>query len=129
VLEISETLEHALVGKKLRGQVWMLSRSQARTSGPLVGTYSETLPEAELRAAFSVVTILERFYHQSPLLLDIPNPIPPRVLLEPHEARAPRLAAELASPIGEAKPIDPEAMARFREQLGQFTKNGKGGGK
>jgi hypothetical protein len=129
VLEITESLEHALAGRKLRGQVWMLSRLQSSERGPVCATYSETLDEAELRPAFSIQPILERFYHSADLLLDVPNPIPPRVLLEPHESRAPRLAGDLSARPSEAQPIDPQTMARFREQLRGIGGNGKGGGK
>ena len=129
VLEVTESLEHALFGRKLRGQVWALSRVVERDKGPVVATYSESLTEAELCSTFDVRPVLERFYHTGELLLDVPNPIPRQVVLDPHEARAPALVAELLEPIGQDKPIDPQMMARFREQMRTFTGNGKGGGK
>jgi len=129
VLEITEALEHALVGKRLRGQVWMLHRQIGREKGPVVGTYSETLPDAQVRKAFSIVPVLERVYHCTTLALGVPNPIPAQVNLSAHEAPAPQLAGDLVGQAQEAKPIDPETMARFRQQMRGMGGNGKGGGK
>lgn len=117
VLEVTEALDHILHGRALRGEIWLLSRVQRGKKGQVVGVYSETLDDAKLRAPFSLLPVLERFYHVSALEIGIPNPVPRQVFLEPAEGTAPKLLSELSELAPEDQETTREAREGIREQL------------
>jgi len=120
VLEITESLESHLTGRRLRGETWILSRSASKKVGSVIGVYTETVPEKDLRPAFSIVSILERFYHQKDLQLGTPNPIPPQVFLNAQEGPGPAGLCDLIPPSPEALKPSPETLATFKQQLGEM---------
>jgi hypothetical protein len=119
VLEITELMEHMLVGRDLRGEVWMFFRSKLR--GPVQGAFSEKQQEKQCRKCFSIAPIVERFYHQSNLLLGVPNPIPPKTFLEPLEGDAPRLVRELETPLPEPAKADAKEFITMAERARRFA--------
>jgi hypothetical protein len=93
VLEITEALELDLRDVYKRGQIWELFRpakqknKQLPTTGRLVRQDEpETLP-----AGFDVRAALYSVYHVFNIPLDVPNPHPKRVLLEPVADEPPQL--------------------------------------
>lgn len=128
VLEITESLEHFLVGRKLRGEVWGLTRKGPQKKDPVLGLFSETMDPGFLPESFDVVAVLKRFYHEEHLVLGIPNPIPRPVLLRPRQGPAPKLLGEMTSTRPEDLPVDPRVKEAFREQLKAFRKAGAEGG-
>lgn len=128
VLEITENLEERLRGRDLRGEVWVLSREDAKAkASPVIGAFCEALPHAEVSAAFDIVPILCRFYHVQTLALGAANPIPPKVFLEAVEGPPPNLPPELQP--AKAREASPEETERIRKQLQEaMSSMGKGRG-
>jgi hypothetical protein len=122
VMEVTEALDHMLSGRKLRGEVWMLSRPEGGKKSPVVGVYSQTDQESWLRPAFSILPVLERVYHRAALVVGVANPVPRPVFLEPCEGVQPKLLTELTSP----NPVDHHAEKQnkeaIKEQLSKMRK-------
>jgi hypothetical protein len=127
VFELTESMEHLLAGRRIRGEVWTCSRDGNRKTGTVQGLYSEKFDEEDLRAAFDVLPILESVFHTSGLELTATNPVPAAVLSQPRSARAPQIAARFTSrPEAEQQPSE-EQKAKIREQIRSFSRNGGGG--
>jgi hypothetical protein len=117
VLEITEALEEVLHDVQLRGQQWMLSRQQESKSNlPVTGLFCESWPLDQVPQAFNVEPVLKRFYHCDALKLGVPNPVPPRLILEPQSLRAPTMPAVLATEELAQRPVSREEMNRLLEQ-------------
>ncbi len=127
VSEITELLEHNLVGRRIRGEVWILRRQGKKKSGPVMGTFAGKHDEGILPPVFDVTPIVERFYHTSPLDLNAVNPIPPAVLASPREGPIPEMLRDLFKMPESDKPMTKEQIDELRAGLRSFTSNGKGG--
>jgi hypothetical protein len=96
VLEITEGLEEVLRGRSLRGEVWHLTRPKVRReSNPVLGAFCERVDATALPAAFSLLAVVERFFHPLPVVLGAKNPLPAPVRVEPSHGPAPHVPAEL----------------------------------
>jgi hypothetical protein len=126
VLEVTEGLEHYLRGRVIRGEVWNLSKPGGRKNSPVVALFSERAPESELRPAFSVEEFLVAFYHSTELTLGVPNPIPPKLMLEALPGKAPKIMEHLQTETPQEAPRDPQLFKRLREQAESFRRAGKG---
>jgi len=120
VLEITEALEEVLHGTCLRGSVYMLSRErEGRNTHPVIGLFCEKREGDQLRQAFNVAPVLQRFYHAEELHLGVPNPIPPRLMFEPSQGRIPSLPAVLAREEELQRPAKPGEIRKLLEQARQ----------
>lgn len=120
VQPITEALEEVLRGRTLRGEVWILARSQeGKKSGPLEGVYCERQQEECLSACFDILPVLLRFYHCSTLLLGVANPMPAKLTLEAAAGPAPRLPADML-PTEPPKPTE-QQRRQFSEQIANLA--------
>jgi hypothetical protein len=120
VLEITEALEEALSGRKLRGEIWLLSReSKGKDSGAVIGLFAGKADEQTLRPAFPVEAVLCRFYHVETLNLGVPNPVPKKLWLEDVAGNPPVLPKELTDQDPKQMPATREQIEEFRRQLRQ----------
>jgi hypothetical protein len=126
VLEVTEGLDEILHGRKLAGEVWLLSREGGKKNSPVVAVYSETLPAGEHSLAFSVLPTLERMYHTVGLEIGISNPIPRQMRLRAREGPAPRLIEELLVPPPEELPATPEQIKTLGSRLREAGKETRG---
>lgn len=84
VLEITENLELLLRGRDLRGEEWGLERPQpTRKRTPVQGRFITRLTTDMLRPEFDFRPIVQRIYRDEPISWGVPNPIAPRVFMEP----------------------------------------------
>lgn len=112
VLEITEAFEEQLHGRKLRGELWAVSRIKGKGSaGKVEGIFLEKVEPYGLRIPFNVLPVLQRVYHTDAFHLGKANPIPPKLILEASEGDAPGILSELAEPY--ASPPTPEQQRRF----------------
>jgi hypothetical protein len=127
VLEITESLEHVLRGRQLRGESWMLSRRLVEGKGPVVGIFSNRLPEEELSPEFDILPILERAWHEKDFLIDVPNPVKPMVMIQPRRGEEPTLVGEMLAQLPAEQPVDPAVREKMKEQLREAMKSMRGG--
>lgn len=121
VIEATEHLEEILRGRRLRGEVWLLSRGgNGGKREPVEGLYCETFAEEKLRPAFDIKPVLLRFYHVRDLLLGVSNPLPAKLLLDPSESNAPTLPFTV-EPQLPPQP-DQKVIDRWREMVGKSRK-------
>jgi len=99
VLEVTEHLEEELRGRDLRGEVWELTRRDAKKkNSPVDGLFLELRSDPQLLVEFSVIIPLQRMYHQIELDLGTPNPLPAKLVLVETAAAAPAKPAPTAAP-------------------------------
>lgn len=105
VLEMSECFEELVRGRQLRGEVWEVFRSAGRRkTRPIQGRFLEARPLVGLWDTFDMVPVLQRRYHTATLLLDVPNPVVPRLVLTVEKAPPPAACqVPPSAPIGETK--------------------------
>jgi hypothetical protein len=126
VFELTESMEHLLAGRRIRGEVWTCSREGNRKTGTVCGVYSEKFEEPDLREPFDCLPILESVFHTSGLELTAINPVPAAVLSQARSARAPQIAARFTSrPEPEQQPTE-EQKKKLRDQIRSFSRNGGG---
>jgi hypothetical protein len=114
VLEITASLEHSLRGRELRGEMWALLRKVGKKDrGEVIGTYLETLPK--VRPAFDVFPVLEIAYGYGDFLIDLPNPVPPPLILEASDDPGPSVPDNL-------KPVQDHNGAEAGEMLKDYLK-------
>lgn len=127
VLEATANLEEYLRGRKLRGEVWLLSREDpTKKMSPVIGAYCETLPDNQLSQAFDIEPILLRVYHCTSLKLDVTNPMPSQVWMADSADAPPTVPADI-QPLPKPQE-DPEQRKRIHEMLqdakrGMFSRN------
>jgi len=93
VIEVTAALEHHLRGRTLRGEAWSLMRDpQKGDRGEVLGVYLETFDTVP--PPFDIKPVVQRCYGQLDIQWDAPNPLPPPVILEPTDDRAPRIPEE-----------------------------------
>jgi len=116
VLEATASLEEYLRDQLLRGQVWVLMREDKTAStSPVHAAYLETITEAKLSPSFDIVPVLQRLFNRIDLVLDVPNPTPPRVVLAHLLRPPPTLPADLLPPPPPAE--DPAERKKLREAI------------
>ena len=124
VLEVTEVLEEQLRGRELRGEVWLLWRTDCgRRSSPIHAAYVETRSAQDHGRSFDISPPLLRFYHVPAILLGVPNPLPSKIMLPAVARPGPRIQ-EVAGPVQDDRPTT-EQMAKLREmarQLGGRTR-------
>lgn len=119
VLVVTEYLEELLRPRDLRGEVWALSKAGGKDRGnPVEGICVERLDPAKMRQPFDVKPVLLRLYHVADIPLGIPNPVEPKILLEPSPDAPP--AGWVAAAPKEDAPASPEEIAAFRAKLAEF---------
>jgi len=127
VLEVSESLEHQLRGRNLRGEVWVLQRKGHRNKKQITGDYTERRDSKSIRPAFDVLPIVRTLYHCSTLCLGLDNPVPSPTMLEAYLGAPPSIAFPDAGE-EENKKIDPATREKLREEMRTAfgaTRNGK----
>lgn len=113
VLEITECLEELLRGRYLVGELWELTRAAGkRRTRPVEGRYVETRPIDGVFETFDILPVLQRRYHTKAIVLDIPNPVVPRVVLPVLRAPGPQRTEVAAEPR-----VPPEAFKAMRDRL------------
>jgi len=115
VLEITECLEELLRGRHLAGELWEVFRGAGkRRTRPVGGRYLETRHVDGVFDTFDVVPVLQRRYHGRPLVLDVANPVTPRVILPVVSAPAPgNQATARPSPATEVTEAQRDALRRL----------------
>jgi hypothetical protein len=116
VLEVTEALEEILHKRDLRGEVWILNRQGSKKRNePVTGLLSERLPSATLRQPFAIEDVLRKVYSVEKLLLDVPNPVPGRLILSASTDPCP--LAELDGSPTHERVATPEERAQFAREL------------
>jgi hypothetical protein len=119
VLELTSNAEEYIRARDLRGEVWAWDREGERGKrAPVFGAFCERADIDLLRPAFDIEPILLRFFNARSIRLDIPNPTPSRVYLEPVAGSPPSLPASMG---GETERIASpeevrETFRKLREQ-------------
>jgi hypothetical protein len=118
VLEVTEGIEERFRGRRLRGEGWLLSRANSKDpQSEVVGMFAEEYDPKQLRPAFDMMPVLARMYHDASWPFDVPNPIPPRLMLASESGTAPNLLKELtAADPKDRMPTDQE-MRDFRQRF------------
>jgi hypothetical protein len=118
VLEATEALEEQLRDRKLRGEVWILSRDEGKGNrGTVFGVFSESIDPDRLPPAFDVRPVLERVFHRTDFVLGVKNPMPRQLILPGTHDDQPKLPLPVEA-IEEPKPTK-EQMQRLREVIGR----------
>lgn len=113
VLEVTANLEEQLRDRSLRGEVWYIKkRDKAEKSDPVDGVYCESLDPLSLAEAFDIVPVLERVYNVHRFKLDVVNPMPARILLEPVKDAPPNLPLQ-AKPAPASRPLPKEEREKL----------------
>jgi hypothetical protein len=122
VLEVTESLELDMRGVIKRGQDWKLSRDREakKQRQPVRGELRDQLDERELPRAFDFLPVLLNLYHELFMAVDVPNPMPGRVMVELAEGAPPTSAEQLDQ--GEAVP-----PGYLRDRLAAARKAGANG--
>lgn len=91
VLEVTESAELDMRGIIRRGQEWELTREREtkKQRQPVRAVLVGELDLAELPRAFDFLPVLLNLYHETHMAIDVPNPMPGRVLVELEEGRPP----------------------------------------
>jgi hypothetical protein len=117
VLELTEIAEETMRGFADRGATWILSRADTtQRHSPVVASFLEQF-DGDMPAAFPIEPVLCRRWHCPAVVLDIPNPLPPRVTVGP--VNLPRPASLPAPVLGTVRPeqtdapVNPELAAQF----------------
>lgn len=135
VLEVTEGLELTMRDCFRRGQVWELTRKQPEKKKhfPVEGSLVDEGHGVTLRPAFDMMPVLLAMYHETDMVLGVPNPMPAPVVLEIEPAAgvepAPRPAAKpaaAAAPQMSAADLDKLRIARAN--IGREVHNGKATG-
>jgi len=113
VLEATANLEEYLRGRKLRGELWILSReSEKDKTSPVVGAYCSSLEDRDTPAAFDIRPILCRFFNRLELNLGAGNPMPRQIVLGDVAGAAPIIPADLQPP----PPVQEDPVQRKKLQ-------------
>ncbi len=125
VFEITETFEHLLAGRKLRGESWLCRRQGGKQTGAVIGAQAEKYLEKDLPEVFDINGVIQRVFHCSALPPTIANPVPPAILATPLQAPIPKILQEIANGFQHETPVDPAEAARLREQIRNFSRSAK----
>jgi len=123
--EVTESLELDLRDNFTRGQTWQCAKmAEAKTKNSKVtGILIETLELHAIRPAFDVRPVLYHLYHVPFLVLDVPSPLPPRLVLESFERAAPANVIKFANAKAQAeKPVSAEEAAANRARLAELAR-------
>lgn len=117
VLQVTAFLEEQLRGRQLRGQVWSLSRDDARgKTGKVSALFIEQRSPTNIPPAFPVEPPLLRLFNVAKLRLGVRNPNPDPLIIESFEVEPLRLG-RLGEALEPEKPPTPEQMERLRAQF------------
>lgn len=97
VFELTETCELDFRGVYKRGQVWVVERAAIveKSKPPCRARLIGEADPAELPPAYDYMPVLRSVYHAFELTVGIPNPLPPRVMVQPMTGAPP---ADLVQP-------------------------------
>lgn len=113
--EITESLELDFRGRFQRGQVWRCERIKVdpKKHPPVRGFLEETADERELVEPFDILPCVRSAYHAMDLVLNVKNPLPPRVIVSARPGKAPASLAQEAPAAVSAWRNDPEEVNRL----------------
>lgn len=119
VFQVTEALEELLHGRNLVGELWECIRlPDKRKVGAVTGVFIDRRDEAALLAPFDIRPPLQRLYHCNQLVLDVPNPVPPKLVLPAVEAAGPpSLSGPTPIP---PTPVSPEQREAIRRLAGRY---------
>lgn len=110
VVEITESLEHTLRGRALRGELWSLTRPQPTADpAPVLGSFVEAV-SVELPPPFDIKPIVQNVYGAKSILWGIANPVSP-----PLEMPAVELPPPLADQVHAIESEAPALAERLKQ--------------
>lgn len=123
VLEVSEHLELDMRTIAVRGQVWHIGRRAGRAGkqAPIDGFLYQVRDASKLREPFDVTLVMRTVYHTDVFVQTVPNPLPPRLMLEPVEEE--QRVVEHAKP--DESPQAAGAAEMWKQAKELAAKNGK----
>jgi hypothetical protein len=128
VLEISESLDQDFWGEFARGQVWQLSypapQKKGKASG-IRGQLWEVRPEHTFPEPYDLRPVLLSVYHVTEIKLNLANPLPRRLKVQPSQDVGPR---NLVSAEQTPKPTAAD-IERFRQARAAREPGANGAGK
>lgn len=91
VFELTESCELDMRGRFRRGQIWRISRKVQKKNGswPVSAALVEQLDEVDVPPMFEIRGTLCSLYHVEEIALDVSNPLPARVVVEPSSGAPP----------------------------------------
>jgi hypothetical protein len=96
VLEMTSSGEEFVRARDLRGETWHWSREgDGGKRAPVIGLFCERIEEALCRPTFDILPVLLRFFGVRAIRLGVPNPTPPRVVLESQAGLPPQLPLDI----------------------------------
>ena len=130
VLEITENAELDMRGRWRRGQVWRLKLPKDVPGREVCGVRAEYVEDCKIETLpqpFDFSANLFWIYRANPIVLDQPNPMPPRKVLKPAEAAPP---PGHTGKDGQARPEDRGNWREVQRQkkLEEAEANGNGNG-
>lgn len=125
VLEITERCEQDMRLAYRRGQVWRLSKEKGdkKHKMPLTAKLLEEINPETIPVAFDMRPVLLSIFHVPEIEIDVPNPLPPLVMVKPTPANR---AGATISVEGGSEPT-PERLPRMVDlaKTGRQQSNGK----
>jgi hypothetical protein len=122
VICASAGLDHQLAGRTLRGEQWVLTRSEAKDGRDTVqGRYLDALPAGDLQAAFDILQVLKRVKGVPHVYLGQPNTTPQKLLLSPSAYPVPSYVAEADEP-PTVTPQERKSMAEREREFQRMQK-------
>jgi hypothetical protein len=124
VFEMTETCELDFRGRYSRGQIWLVERDAIvdHKKPPVRAKLLGTADPAELPAAPDYMPVLRSVYHAFELTLGIPNPMPPRVIVQPATGAPPPDLVKVEEAPAAPTPTFAELMELNRLQNGDRFK-------
>jgi hypothetical protein len=106
--------EEYVRARDLRGETWHWSREgDGGKRAPVIGMFCERIEESSCRPTFDILPVLLRFFGVRAIRLGVPNPTPPRVVLESTPGAPPQLPADIQPAPAQEPP--PRERRRLRE--------------
>lgn len=112
VLEVTEYLDLDLKPSYKRGQVWKIQRRAEKKgeTNPVTGQLQEERDERTFPQPHVILDTLRHVYHDTGLVLNCENPLPPRTYVVPSKGEAPKS-------LGGSEAPTPEQAAEVKEKL------------
>lgn len=120
VFELSSFSELDMRGRYARGQSWVFTREKNSKNrhAPTTGVFRGLIDQQHVPPAFDFRPVLFHIYNVTSLALGVPNPMPPRLIIEAQ----PQFDMGVDTPPKEEKMTAAE-WQQFRDRLG-LSKNG-----